>query len=1708
MTKRILNLRWGPVLACLLWLLAAGSRAPAQTAANSVLSGPTPPALAPSTPANVYTLSGFDSVDSYSGRLSVALPLHQIGGRGEAGYTMTLGVSNPAWTIENYAVVTQQGEGGDYLYAYNSAASADWWHPLRPLYSPGYVVKKRSFTALKYCATAESSFYTRTMTHMVFLRPDGSEMPLYSVYSPGVIEDSDCSFDHVLDRGTVFRSEDGSGTWFHYDASACTPALGETSVFDHNEASLGLTDVEDPGVCGTLYFPNGIRYLIDRARVVKIIDRHGNLDSLTYDGMLLTSVTDPIGRVTTVSYTGCGGTCDVIEYPGVNGTPRQIKVHRGSHSERLRPAQTLFPELSDTNPYDVDVVHSVELPDNSQYSFYYNAYREVARVVLPTGGFVDYEHGHGMHEVDNAKAVFESGQVLTRLTGMVDNFTSSIPPYQPIIYRRLKQRTEYAQGGTTPTSVTDYETAEVPGTPTTLQGHPNNVNGYSTLASGPLTVTTTTSSGNVVTKHHFSAGTSPGDSSRSQPLPGSETDEVSAGENLMIAAGRSDDPGPLFPNVMEGVELKTEIGDGAETLRTVEKAYTLGPLESAPPLVCQEVTTLGSQWRTTITEYSQDAFRNPVEVYELDYGVQPGITTVGTGGSAYLDCPDVTSESNSNYARWTHTDYVTDSAYRLQVTYTGTPPGTTTGGPAFLPRLPSQITVYGTGDSVASDTKYTYDCGSGQSGTCSLDTSQIPNPGGTYVPTHTTRGNVTQVERWRNTPSAGWLVAGTAPSYDLAGNVLQAKDANGNSTSYSYLDSPGGGYGATGCATGPTGSHAFLTQITNAKVQKTNLEWDCNIGKPVTITDANNAATTAAYEDLLDRLTLVNTAAVSSVQYSYPSTTTVVTNRDRNAAGDGQIQTDIMYDGFGRPVQSVLHEDSTTIQSDTEYDALGRVWRVSNPYRSTASDWTTTTYDALGRVTQVEYPDGSVATTSYTGNVTTAADEAGKVRVLTHDALGRLTQVVEDPSVLNYSTAYAYDVLDNLTDVTQGAQGRSFSYNSLGRLWSATNPESGTTTYTYDNNGNLASKTDARNVTTTMSYDELNRVTEKSYNDSNPTTPTVTLEYDTSVSISCSGDSAPLGRLTKSTAGGVEQAYRYDAAGRVIASQQTVDSTPYRFCYSYVPAGLASIKYPSDREVATSYDTAGRMTAAGSYATDISYEAHGGVSSLHMGNGLTETRSYNDRLQPLTIATGSLLTLTYGYGSANNGNVMSQTISPLNAMQTYSYDGVNRLTYAAEGTNWSQTFTNEQHPYDQYGNMQVSAETGLGSSIQPLVFDPSTNRITGPQTGWVYDNGVAGPGNLTGNPDNETFTYDAENRQKTASTLSGSAAYVYDGEGRRVKRTVGALATVYVYDAMGRLAAEYGGSNTATGTQYLTADHLGSTRLVTNGTGGVVERRDYLPFGEKIPAPSGSPRLSVAGYTADSGVTQSFTSKERDAETGLDYFGARYYSGAQGRFTTTDKPLADQHAEDPQSWNLYSYVRNNPLRYTDPTGGACLDGRGAASCGNYILGGLKAVGNIPSDVINTPNRLANLFLSPFTDFRFQDAIQQTFAASSFDQQQGMEAAQIMMIAAPAAEAGASKLIETVGASAKTEAAAAAATRRSFNPFQGKTPDQASEMFETKGFDPRGPDPVGGKGGYLESGHRTVLPYRSRWYVQARCRTAPRRCESTEDLQLTKTQVPT
>ncbi len=278
--------------------------------------------------------------------------------------------------------------------------------------------------------------------------------------------------------------------------------------------------------------------------------------------------------------------------------------------------------------------------------------------------------------------------------------------------------------------------------------------------------------------------------------------------------------------------------------------------------------------------------------------------------------------------------------------------------------------------------------------------------------------------------------------------------------------------------------------------------------------------------------------------------------------------------------------------------------------------------------------------------------------------------------------------------------------------------------------------------------------------------------------------------------------------------------------------------------------------------------------------------------------------------------------------QNFTYDGVNRLRSVADSGGWSRTFN-----YDAFGNMWVSNVAGLatGAYTSGSVYD-ANNRIANT------------PYDPTGNlllVNANTLTYDAENRQTTvtapAAFAGGTEQYAYDGNGRRVAKSGPSGATVYVYDAAGQLAAEYPtvAASSPCATCYLHTDHLGTTRLITDQNGNVVSRHDFAPFGEEIPANQVGRDAHFGPYNDT--VNQQFTAKERDPESGLDYFGARYYGSALGRFTSPDEPFESQRYENPQTLNLYAYVRNNPLALTDP------DGHRYQVCINNQTGGQSCV---------------------------------------------------------------------------------------------------------------------------------------------------------------------
>jgi len=217
----------------------------------------------------------------------------------------------------------------------------------------------------------------------------------------------------------------------------------------------------------------------------------------------------------------------------------------------------------------------------------------------------------------------------------------------------------------------------------------------------------------------------------------------------------------------------------------------------------------------------------------------------------------------------------------------------------------------------------------------------------------------------------------------------------------------------------------------------------------------------------------------------------------------------------------------------------------------------------------------------------------------------------------------------------------------------------------------------------------------------------------------------------------------------------------------------------------------------------------------------------------------------------------------------------------------------------------------------------------------------------------------------------GAATYKYDALGRRTSKTVGSLGTDYLYDLAGQVVTEY--NNGCAGgqwcwsagyihlngqllaeykdatTYFVLADHLGSTRLLTRVDQTVRDSMDYQPYGEQI-----------AGDTA---TTHKFTGKERDGESGLDYFGARYYGSSLGRFASPDPMAASAHPAVPLSWNRYAYGLDNPLRFLDVEGKCSAPAVGNGQVGVCIASyiGARSIGVVGFGDNRGPNSHGGTF---------------------------------------------------------------------------------------------------------------------------------------------------
>lgn len=505
-------------------------------------------------------------------------------------------------------------------------------------------------------------------------------------------------------------------------------------------------------------------------------------------------------------------------------------------------------------------------------------------------------------------------------------------------------------------------------------------------------------------------------------------------------------------------------------------------------------------------------------------------------------------------------------------------------GPSILDR-PQSVQIYDNG-SLEAQTDYSYDEYSVTPGPGNVIEHDECNyglvpPSGCSAPTNVPRGNVTSLKKHCFVNCSDVT---THTWYDETGQVSQTVDGNSNPpTMYSYADAFDPNYG-----TPPSGqTNTYLTLVTmpstNGASHKVSWTYAYYNGQIRTSTDQNNNQTAYCYlvggclgssYEPWGRLTESDQPGglgkTSITYYDAGYAPYVTTTTEVSSAPLVQKITTTTMDGLGRKTSVNVQGGPS---ASTRYDGLSRVYQQSNLYITT-SDPTyglyKYTYDALGRLIRTDDPDSNFSTNTYNGYVVTYTDESHHVWTRTYDALGRLLQVLEpnNSNVPTFITTYTYDALNDLKTVTQNgnpssgdiAHNRQFSYNGLGQLQSATNPESGTINYSYDLNGNLTQTVDAKSVTVTYGYDALNRLLSKTFAGGNTTLP-VGYDYDLG---STSGGNY-IGRLADEYTGSQATPVTrrvilgYDVDGRETGEQQCLlgscSSTSPVLNYSYNLAG-------------------------------------------------------------------------------------------------------------------------------------------------------------------------------------------------------------------------------------------------------------------------------------------------------------------------------------------------------------------------------------------------------------------------------------------------------------------------------------------------------------------------------------------------------------------------
>ena len=735
----------------------------------------------------------------------------------------------------------------------------------------------------------------------------------------------------------------------------------------------------------------------------------------------------------------------------------------------------------------------------------------------------------------------------------------------------------------------------------------------------------------------------------------------------------------------------------------------------------------------------------------------------------------------------------------------------------------------------------------------------------------------------------------------------------------------------------------FAVSVTNALNHTETWTHDPKFGAPLTQTGPNVLTTTWQY-DSFGRKTLEIRADGNRTAFAYEYCSGIVggtqtcptlaayvlTTTPQNSSGtqNGPL-VKTFHDTHGRVIQTESEGFSgAAIFAETVYDAFGRVLRESRPFFSGATkQWTTYAYDALGRVTGVTLPDNSAATFTFNGLTTSTTNDENQTETTVKNARGEIVAVTDANGKTVTYTYGPFGVRTSITDMAGNVI--AGTYDKAGRKIASSDPDLGNWTYDYNVLGELVSQTDAKLQTATMTYDKLGRPLTQVDDDG-----TSTWNYDTATK--------GVGKLaTASHTNGYLRTQTYDSLGRPSSTATRIDGVTETSSVTYDANGrLDRMTYPSGLIVEHVYTSLGYMSqltevGGGTLWTANVMDAELRLTQATHGNGVAVNRTFDAARGFITAigAGANNAVADFGYSFDTLGNLIYRADANESLAENFDYDVLNRLTSYDIAGGAAKTVT-----YDDMGNITSKSDVGTytypasGShSVRPHAVQSITGTLN---TTYSYDangNMISGSG--------RTLTWTSFNKVATITQGAVNMSYEYGPDRGRIKQT-GPSGTTYYYSGEGALYEKHIGASVTQWNDYLYAggemvgvkftridatsttemrrwfvkDHLGSIAVITDEAGAVSERLSYDAWGKRrYPDGADDPTGILTAQT-----TRGFTGHEMIDDVDLVNMNGRVYEPQIGRFLSPDPLIQD--VTNTQNLNRYTYVNNNPLSYTDPSG--------------------------------------------------------------------------------------------------------------------------------------------------------------------------------------------